>query len=431
MATHTSSMFWATLHEGLCPSDDGSSSLPEQRMITDIQQYVTGRSTPASSLSSPGMKRSRAKVGKPVYVACICLSTTSSLYPLHVPPHSCWHYLLNHRVIIVDEIDALLPESTAADLASSRSAAATGGRRASSAKRGSRPSRAAQSSLEALYTLFSMAAAPGSRLVLVTIANAINAAERFAPRLVSMRAEPTQIVFKPYNEAQLAQIVQCRLALAAGSEEAPPIFDDAALRIIARRVSARSGDARAMLEAAAQAIQHAEAASAPADKSSDCPKVTLAHAATARAPAAVSAQRTALQTLPATGQVLVVAALGLLSRDDSNASGIRVGGLSETYLRLMRTKLRDSTVTSAEATDAISRCIDCGVLVVVGQATAPGSRGRKARAGAASVGAGYSPNTLVRLGVTYADVEELCSDTAAWKALQAERHGRGMQHTFA
>ena len=41
-----------------------------------------------------------------------------------------------------------------------------------------------------LYSLFELAAAPGSRLILIGVANALDLTERFLPRLAARRASP-------------------------------------------------------------------------------------------------------------------------------------------------------------------------------------------------------------------------------------------------
>ena len=148
-----------------------------------------------------------------------------------------------------------------------------------------------------LYTLFEWAAAPGSRLVLVGIANALDLTERFLPRLRARDATPTALHFPPYSDAELGAIVKQRLAPAAlavasaaaggsnsadhmaaaiaasassaasapastSASAAPPdpsrcVIDSNAVQFCSKKVANASGDARRALEVSRLAVDRA------------------------------------------------------------------------------------------------------------------------------------------------------------------------------
>ena len=146
-----------------------------------------------------------------------------------------------------------------------------------------------------LATLFSWTQLPGSKLVLIGIANALDLTHRFLPILRAKNCAPQLLTFTPYNEHGLLSILRQRLdpslvqvpnkplpsckdsdasAPAPSSQDAvlaipgadPEIkFDLAALDLCARRVAAESGDTRKAMEAcreAAKAVVRAASASA-------------------------------------------------------------------------------------------------------------------------------------------------------------------------
>lgn len=72
---------------------------------------------------------------------------------------------------------------------------------------------------------------PGSRLVLVGIANSIDLTERALPRLASLGAKPALVTFPSYSGAQLEALLAQRLAALPG-----PAFAPQALRLVAKKV---------------------------------------------------------------------------------------------------------------------------------------------------------------------------------------------------
>ncbi|XP_069739062.1 cell division control protein 6 homolog [Phaenicophaeus curvirostris] len=108
---------------------------------------------------------------------------------------------------------------------------------------------------DVLYTLFEWTQLPGSRLVLVGLANALDLTDRSLARLqASPHGGPQLLHFPPYTREQLTTILQERL----GQVDGDPVLDPAALQFCARKVSAVSGDARKALDVCRRAVEVVE-----------------------------------------------------------------------------------------------------------------------------------------------------------------------------
>ncbi|GAQ80088.1 Pre-initiation complex subunit CDC6 [Klebsormidium nitens] len=111
-----------------------------------------------------------------------------------------------------------------------------------------------------LYEMFKLATAPGSRCLLVGIANAIDLMERFLPNLRLMNCFPEQLSFRSYDKEQIKEILIQRL-----SHLPFTVFDGIALELCARKFATSSGDLRKALGVCrlALSIAIAEAQQAP------------------------------------------------------------------------------------------------------------------------------------------------------------------------
>ncbi|KAJ4830103.1 Cell division control protein 6 B [Turnera subulata] len=105
-----------------------------------------------------------------------------------------------------------------------------------------------------LHDLFMLTALPFSRCILIGIANAIDLADRFLPRLQSLNCKPLVITFRAYSKDQILRILQERLMVLPC-----PVFDSQALELCARKVAAASGDMRKALCVCRSAIEILEA----------------------------------------------------------------------------------------------------------------------------------------------------------------------------
>ncbi|OXB63673.1 hypothetical protein ASZ78_008988, partial [Callipepla squamata] len=108
---------------------------------------------------------------------------------------------------------------------------------------------------DVLYTIFEWPRLPGSRLVLIGLANALDLTERVLARLhTSPLPGPRLLRFAPYSREELAAILHGRLQQLRGS----PVLEPNALQFCARKVSAVSGDARKALDVCRRAVELVE-----------------------------------------------------------------------------------------------------------------------------------------------------------------------------
>lgn len=108
---------------------------------------------------------------------------------------------------------------------------------------------------DVLYTIFEWPRLPGSRLVLIGLANALDLTERLLARLhTPPLPAPHLLRFAPYGREQLTAILHGRLEQLQGG----PVLEPSALQFCARKVSAVSGDARKALDVCRRAVELVE-----------------------------------------------------------------------------------------------------------------------------------------------------------------------------
>ncbi|KAK7275978.1 hypothetical protein RIF29_17106 [Crotalaria pallida] len=105
-----------------------------------------------------------------------------------------------------------------------------------------------------LHDLFMLTTLPFSRCILIGVANAIDLADRFLPRLASLNCKPVVVTFRAYSKDQILRILQERL-----SELPFNVFQHQALELCARKVAAACGDMRKALCICSGAIERLEA----------------------------------------------------------------------------------------------------------------------------------------------------------------------------
>ena len=93
-----------------------------------------------------------------------------------------------------------------------------------------------------------------SRCILIGVANAIDLADCFFPRLQSLNCKPMVITFRAHSYDQILRILQQRLITLPYTVFQPP-----ALELCARKVAAASGDMRKALCICRTAIEILEA----------------------------------------------------------------------------------------------------------------------------------------------------------------------------
>ncbi|KAK6927077.1 AAA lid domain [Dillenia turbinata] len=104
-----------------------------------------------------------------------------------------------------------------------------------------------------LHDLSMLTTLPFSRCILIGIANAIDLADRFLPRLQSLNCKPVVVSFRAYSKDQIIAILHQRL------ESLPyTVFHPKALELCARKVAATTGDMRKALCVCRSAIEMLE-----------------------------------------------------------------------------------------------------------------------------------------------------------------------------
>ncbi|XP_029036874.1 origin recognition complex subunit 1 isoform X1 [Osmia bicornis bicornis] len=108
---------------------------------------------------------------------------------------------------------------------------------------------------DVIYNLLDWPTKATAQLVVITIANTMDLPERVLMGRVTSRLGLTRLTFQPYNYKQLQEIVMSRLKDFNG-------FRSEAVQLVARKVSAVSGDARRALDICRRAMEIAESRNA-------------------------------------------------------------------------------------------------------------------------------------------------------------------------
>ncbi|OMO90462.1 hypothetical protein COLO4_19124 [Corchorus olitorius] len=199
-----------------------------------------------------------------------------------------------------------------------------------------------------LHDLFMLTTFPFSQCILIGIANSIDLADRFLPRLQSLNCKPMVITFRAYSKDQILSILQERLL-------ALPyiVFQQQALELCARKVAAASGDMRKALCVCRSAVEILEAElteaasnlslasaegelitqqTAPALETFQSEKVRIDHMALALSKTFRSPIVDTIQSLPQHQQVAVKFFRG--GKKDTT-----VGELSKSYIEICKSAL--------------------------------------------------------------------------------------------
>ncbi|XP_014487583.1 PREDICTED: origin recognition complex subunit 1 [Dinoponera quadriceps] len=104
---------------------------------------------------------------------------------------------------------------------------------------------------DVIYNILDWPTKAFAQLVVITIANTMDLPERVLMGRVTSRLGLTRVIFQPYNHEQLQEIVITRL-------KDTDIFKSEAIQLIARKVSAVSGDARRALDICRRAAEITE-----------------------------------------------------------------------------------------------------------------------------------------------------------------------------
>jgi len=108
-------------------------------------------------------------------------------------------------------------------------------------------------SQQVLYSVYELPHLPNSTLALVGIANALDLTDRILPRLKLRDAvAPGELAFPAYSREEIVQIISSRLE---GVSSAEPVIKAGAVRFLAAKISALSGDVRKALDVCRRALE--------------------------------------------------------------------------------------------------------------------------------------------------------------------------------
>ncbi|ONK76820.1 uncharacterized protein A4U43_C02F170 [Asparagus officinalis] len=197
-----------------------------------------------------------------------------------------------------------------------------------------------------LHDLFMLTTFPFSRCILVGIANAIDLADRFLPKLESLNCKPSIITFRAYSADQILKILQQRL-MVLGYD----VFQPSALEFCARKVAAASGDMRRALGVCRSAIELLEAELRDTKKEFNL--VGFNHMELALSKAFKSAVVDTIQSLPQHQQIILCSLVKLFRQSKKN--GTTVGELNKSYIGICKS-------TQVPAVGMLEFTSMCGVL---------------------------------------------------------------------
>jgi cell division control protein 6 len=200
---------------------------------------------------------------------------------------------------------------------------------------------------------------PLSRCILIGVANAIDLADRFLPKLKSLNCKPLVVTFRAYSKDQILRILQERLV-------ALPFvaFQSNALEICARKVSAASGDMRKALCVCRSALEILEIEvrgsidQEPKGPVPECQVVKMDHMIAALSKTFKSPIVDTIQSLPQHQQIIVCSAAKAFRGSKKDRT---IAELNKLYLEICKS----SMITPAGITEFSNMCTvlnDQGIL---------------------------------------------------------------------
>lgn len=210
-----------------------------------------------------------------------------------------------------------------------------------------------------LHDLFMLTTLPFSTCILIGVANAIDLADRFLPKLKSLNCKPMVITFPAYSKDQILRILQERLMVL------PYVaFQSNALELCARKVAAASGDMRKALSVCRSAIEILEIdiRGSPGPESQgptpDNPVVRMDHMAAALSKTFKSPVVDTIQTLPQHQQIIICSAAKAFRGSKKDAT---IAELNKLYLEICKSRV----ISPAGITEFTNMCTvlnDQGIL---------------------------------------------------------------------
>ncbi|KAL6616401.1 hypothetical protein ACP70R_038671 [Stipagrostis hirtigluma subsp. patula] len=203
-----------------------------------------------------------------------------------------------------------------------------------------------------LHDLFMLTTYPFSRCILIGIANAIDLADRFLPKLESLNCKPIVVTFRAYSKDQITDIIKHRLKVLEYD-----VFEPLALEFCARKVAAATGDMRKALGVCRSAVEVLEAR---LQDSSDQELgiVTFDHMDIALSKAFKSAVVDSILCLPQHQQMVLCALANTFQHCKKKATNL--GELNKSYIEICRS-------TQVPAVGMLEFCNMCMGFMKLGQ----------------------------------------------------------------
>ncbi|CAO2195308.1 unnamed protein product [Urochloa humidicola] len=178
-----------------------------------------------------------------------------------------------------------------------------------------------------LHDLFMLTTCPYSRCILIGIANAIDVADRFLPKLESLNCKPLVVTFRAYSKDQISDIIRHRLKVLEYD-----VFELLALEFCARKVAAATGDMRKALGVCRSAVEVLEARLQVSDE--ELGIVTFDHMDIALSKAFKSPVVDSILCLPQHQQMVLCALANTFQHCKKKATTL--GELNKSYIEICR-----------------------------------------------------------------------------------------------
>ncbi|KAJ0765305.1 putative Cell division protein Cdc6/18 [Helianthus annuus] len=183
-----------------------------------------------------------------------------------------------------------------------------------------------------LHDLFMLTTLPFSKVILIGIANAIDLADRFLPKLQSLNCKPAVVSFRAYSMDQIIMILKQRLMALPYT-----VFQPQALELCARKVAAASGDMRKALGICRGAIEMLETELRESTCTSTLTSmVRVDHMAIALSRAYKSPIVDTIQSLPQHQQIVLCSVVKLFRQGKKDTT---IGELNKFYIDICKSTL--------------------------------------------------------------------------------------------
>jgi len=203
-------------------------------------------------------------------------------------------------------------------------------------------------SQQVLYTLYEWPYLNNSMLALIGIANALDLTDRILPRLKLREAvSPGELTFAAYSREEIVKIINTRLESVSGSA-AESVIKPGAVRFLAAKISALSGDVRKALDVCRRSLELAEvqvkkqallkenSSGNGGFKPIDIPQILKIVNEVYSSSAATASLKQSNSDLPLQQKIIVASLLLMTNYGARPVKEVRLGKLHETYSKLCK-----------------------------------------------------------------------------------------------